>query len=81
MRLPTCDELKSSGVNTATVDTWVPVTRADGKTDDWCQIGRHAGKPNERYFSHTDTYGQAAWSFKQGEAGDTWRPNYIYAIE
>lgn len=40
-RLPTAAEFSASGINNGHADTWMPVTREDGRTDDWIQIGNH----------------------------------------
>lgn len=53
-RLPTKEEFKASGINNGDNDTWMPVLREDGRTDDWAQIGAHGGAHGQRYFSHTD---------------------------
>ena len=84
-RLPTKEELQSSGVNNGTTDTWVPVSRADGRTDDWCEIGEHPHKRGVRYFSHLDAFGETVWSRERGNnrhwnMEQNWRPSYYYAM-
>ena len=41
--LPTCDDLRRSGVNAGGVDLWMPVQRPDGMRGDYCQIGTWPG--------------------------------------
>ena len=60
------------------------MSRPDGRTDDWVQIGNHGHKPGQRYFSHTDAFGQAPWSVARGDKavhdGD-WRASYYFIVK
>ena len=63
----------------------MPISRADGKTDDWCEIGEHPHKRGERYFSHLDQFGETVWSRERGDKRhwgmeQNWRPSYYYAV-
>jgi hypothetical protein len=89
-RLPTRRELMNAGVNKASVrykgttDFWHPVTRTDGRKNDWVQIGKW-GNSNKcpKYCSHKQTFrafpnwgrGRRAYRFRIN--GKTGR-NFLY---
>ena len=81
--LPLKQDLQNDEVANRETDTWVPVRRTDGLSDDWVQIGPHDCCKNRYttrcYCSILDDIGLPPWSTNASLEGN-FVPPFFYGI-